>query len=420
MTGAPDPAPRLRWSHLAWLASLYVVQGLPFGFQATALPAYFRAAGVSFTEIALLDLLALPWMLKALWAPLVDRVHSRKLGRRRSWILPMQLLLSLICFAATQATPERSIALLLGLVASANLVAATLDVAVDGLAVDLLDEKHLGLGNTAQVVGFKVGMLVGGGLLVWLSQWTGWPGLFAIMGAMVLIALGGSLVAKEPPPRARPDEEEGDEGSEPPPFFRLLRKTLFGPTTWRLALVVATYKLGEKMADAVWGPWIIDTGRAPETLGLWLGTWGMACSLTGSLVGGLLALRLPLYRALLLTASLRMVPHALQWWLAARGDPSDAALIAVSCAESFFGGALTTVMFAFMMSKVDRRIGATHYTVLASVEVIGKMPAGPAAGLVADHLGVPLVFACATVLSVLYLPLLAFFGRALARPKTPA
>ncbi len=167
-----------------------------------------------------------------------------------------------------------------------------------------------------------------------------------------------------------------------------------------------SYKIGEKMADSVWGPYLIDQGRTPETLGLWLGTWGMGCSLFGSVVGGLLALRLRLLHALALTACLRVVPHAAQWALAVAGDPSDAAIIGVTCAEAFFGGALTTVMFAFMMSKVDRRVGATHFTVLASIEVFGKMPTGPVAGLVGDHHGIVPVFALATVLSLLYLPLL--------------
>jgi len=73
------------------LAALYFVQGLPFGFQATVLPIYLRVNGVSLTGIVLLGMLAAPWLLKALWAPLVDRYWWPRLGRRKSWILPMQL-----------------------------------------------------------------------------------------------------------------------------------------------------------------------------------------------------------------------------------------------------------------------------------------------------------------------------------------
>lgn len=390
---------------IVWLASLYLVQGLPFGFQAAALPAFLRESGVSLTEIGFLDLLALPWLLKALWSPVVDRFGSSRWGRRRSWILPLQLLLAIVCVGCSFAPPDRSLALLLGLIFSANLVAATLDVAVDGLAVDLLEERHLGLGNTAQVVGFKVGMLVGGGLLVWASGFLGFANLFRIMAVLVLLGLAISAVHREPP-------STGDPHAKVSEIFGRLKDAFFQKGAWRLLVVVATYKIGEKMADAMFGPFLIDAGYTPAQLGLWLGTWGMICSLGGSIFGGLVAIRMRLVDALLLTATMRIIPHAAQWWLAWAGDPEPTAIIAVTCAEAFFGGALTTVMFAFMMSRVDRRIGATHYTLLASVEVFGKFPAAPIAGVIGDNHGYVPVFAAATLISALYLLVLPLVRRA--------
>src|SRR5688500_8104916 len=154
---------------LAILWVLYFVQGLPFGFQATALPVYLREAGVSLVGIGLVTALALPWSLKLFWAPLVDRFGSRRLGRRRSWILPLQLGLAASCAAAAAVRPTDGLTPLLLLVLAMNLFAATLDIAVDGLAVDVLALPELGQGNVAQVVGYKMGMLTGGGLLVWAS-----------------------------------------------------------------------------------------------------------------------------------------------------------------------------------------------------------------------------------------------------------
>jgi MFS family permease len=171
------------------LSVLYLVQGLPFGFQANALAALLRDQGVSMTHITLTTALALPWSLKALWAPLVDRHHVRALGRRRSWILPMQLLLALSMIAAAFAPVHPDPLPLLSLVLLMNLFAATMDIAVDGLAVDLLRDTELGAGNAAQVVGYKIGMLAGGGLLVWVSErfGLGWQGLFFAMAALVEI-----------------------------------------------------------------------------------------------------------------------------------------------------------------------------------------------------------------------------------------
>src|SRR4051812_43314814 len=146
------------------LLSLYLVQGLPYGFQVMVLPLYLRTLGTSRTAVGFLGVLALPWMLKALWAPLVDRF-----GRRKSWIVPLQLLLAGVAMAGAEAAERRALVPLLVVVLAMNLCAATQDIAVDGMAVDILGQRELGAGNIAQVVGYKAGMLVSGGVLLALS-----------------------------------------------------------------------------------------------------------------------------------------------------------------------------------------------------------------------------------------------------------
>src|SRR5688500_16245933 len=147
---------------LVLLSLLYFAEGLPFGFQSIALPVYLRESGRSLVAIGLLSALSLPWMLKPLWAPLVDGYGAT----RRAWILPLLAGVAVSCATAGLVDPHTSagLAALLVLVLSMNLFAATLDIAVDGLAVDLLDRRELGGGNAAQVVGYKIGMLTGGGL----------------------------------------------------------------------------------------------------------------------------------------------------------------------------------------------------------------------------------------------------------------
>jgi MFS transporter, PAT family, beta-lactamase induction signal transducer AmpG len=130
-------------------------------------------------------------------------------------------------------------------------------------------------------------------------------------------------------------------------------------------------------------------------------------SLLGSAAGGWLAGRLPILWALALASCLRVFPLGGEWWLALH-TPSATGVVSVTLAEHFFGGVLTTALFAFMMSRVDRRIGATHYTLLASVEVIGKAPGGPLAGLLHDRVGLSYadVFLLGLVLSVAFVALL--------------
>ncbi|WP_257458255.1 MFS transporter [Archangium lipolyticum] len=395
---------RTSYRKLGLLSALYFVQGLPFGFQTTALAVYLRTQGVSLMVISSIGLLSLPWMGKALWAPLVDRYGSERLGRRKSWILPMQAGMAAACAAAAFVPVPGALTLLLGLVFLMNLFAATQDIAVDGFAVDLLEPYELGWGNTAQVVGYKAGMLTGGGLLVWMSELIGWRGLFLAMSLLSLLVLAVAAVAREP---RRSAEGPADERLSWHDVKERLLSALRLPGTGWMLLFIGTYKLGETMVDVLFKPFLVDVGFTPAQIGQWVGTWGLVASLLGSFAGGWLATRMPLLGALALAALLRVFPLGGEWWLALHG-PTAPGVIAVTVAEHFFGGVLTTALFAFMMSRVDRRIGATHYTLLASVEVVGKAPGGPLAGLLATRAGWSYsdVFLLGTVLSVAFLALL--------------
>ncbi len=398
-----------RYGKLALLWALYFVQGLPFGYQVTALPVMLRERGVSLAAIGAASVLAAPWLLKPLWAPLVDRYVSKRLGRRRSWILPMQLGL-LLTMGAAAVFHAAGLTVLLALVVLMNLFAATLDIAVDGLAIDLLSERDLGVGNTAQVVGYKLGMLTGGGLLLWASQWIGSRGLFFAMAALVAIVLLVTVRFREPPEAADSAAPTRGETSSLRLVLRTLKRSLDQPGGVVLLAAVASYKLGESMADAMFKPFAIDAGFTGAQIGLWVGSWGMAFSIAGSALGGLLATKRGIMRALIVTAVLRAVPVAGEWWLAVQhgsgAGVSATGFIIVTCAEHFCGGALTTAMFALMMSRVDKRVGATHYTVLAAVEVLGKTPAAWLSGVIAQAAGYSWLFALATLLSLAFLLLL--------------
>ncbi len=407
------PPSTLRKLGILW--ALYFVQGLPFGFQATALPVYLRDAGVSLTAIGLATALSVPWMLKVFWAPLVDRYSSERLGRRRSWILPMQLGLAAACAIAALVPPTRGLGLVLFLVLLMNFFAATMDIAVDGLAVDLLELPELGKGNIAQVVGYKIGMLTGGGLLVWASGRIGWEGLFFSMSALVLLSFAVTVRYRER--YHRDPHKPGSPLIHPKldEILALLKRSLSVRGGGWLLLFIGTYKLGEYMADTMFKPFLVDAGFGREQIGLWVGTWGMLFSIAGSFAGGYLATKLPLLKALGIAATLRAIPVAGEWWLSLV-TPTAERVIAVTCAEHLFGGALTTALFAYMMSRVDRRIGATHYTLLAAVEVWGKVPAGWASGAITDATSYPFIFGLATVLSVAFLALLVPLRRHEADP----
>lgn len=392
------------------LSALYFAQGLPFGFQSNALPLYLTELGLSMRDVGFARALAVPWMLKVLWGPLVDRARSR-----RAWILPMQLGLVAACVAAAFVPLSReTLTPFLACVLLMNVFAATQDVAVDGLAVDLLEPAELGAGNAAQVVGYKVGMLAGGGVLVALTASFGPRGLFLSMAGIGLLVAAMVLRLREPERRA---------ASEQPLGLAELRAHLAQivtrPGAPGLLLVVATYKLGETLADAMFGAWLVRVHALPkEQVALWLGSWGIAASIAGSFLGGVLVTRMRFKAAVLLTGALRLLPLLLQWaMVAGLLGVGASTVVPVTIAEHFCGGLLTTAMFALMMSQVDRRIGATHFTVLATVEVLGKAAPGLFSGLLVDSFGFEPVFLAAAGLSAGFL-LLAWRLRLQAHEKT--
>ncbi|MCU0822872.1 MAG: MFS transporter [Spirochaetes bacterium] len=383
------------------LLLLYFSQGLPFGFQATALPVYLRSCGVSLTAIGLAGFAAAPWMLKALWAPFVDRYYIPDFGRRKSWIVPMQILLFISILVASAISPKENIMLLMIAVFFMNLFAATQDIAVDGLAVDILESRDLGPGNAAQVVGYKAGMLVSGGFLLWLNEYVGWRGLFIVMAALSFLPLVGILLYKEVADRdaiAKLQRSLKD-------VLNIVVKAFTLPGAVWLIAFIATYKFGELMIDVMFKPFLVDSGFSASQIGLWVGTYGMAASLLGSICGGALSARIPLWKALGIASVLRVIPLCLEWWLTLI-KPAGFHVISVTLAEHFFGGILTTAVFAFMMSRVDKRIGATHYTILASIEVLGKTPGAGASGFIADKFGYQPLFAAGVILSVLVIAII--------------
>ncbi len=388
----------------ALLFTLYLSQGLPFGFQATALPVLLRESGTSLAAIGYAGALALPWFLKPLWAPLVDRYWFARVGRRRSWIIPLQALMILTMIAVAPVAACGAIMPLLFCIFFMNLCAATQDIAVDGLAVDILRRNELGPGNAAQVAGYKAGMVLGGGILVWLSARTGWDGLFLMMALLSILPFIFILRYRETAYK----DTFGNMPPHPADFIAAIRTALRSPGVFYFLLFIATYKMGESMIDAMFKPFLVDSGFTAHQIGLWIGTWGMAASLIGSVTGGWLAIRTSLVRALFIAATLRLIPLVAELWLSTI-VPTSRQVVSVTIAEHFFGGLITTVLFAYMMARVDKKIGATHYTALAAIEVMGKSPGFFISGVIAERIGYTGLFAIGVVLSFLvlflYLPL---------------
>jgi predicted MFS family arabinose efflux permease len=374
MTSRPNAGALSTPAKLGLLGSLYFTQGLPFGFFTQALPIMLRKRGSSLGEIGLSSLLALPWALKFLWAPAIDRCSLRGVGPRKSWIVPLQAASAVLLLAVAAAGNAPSPSALMSAVLLLNLVAATQDVATDGLAVDLLAPSERGVANGLQVAGYRVGMIAGGGVLLVLFDRGGSTATFLAMAALTVLASLPVVLTREERPRRR------ETGAGALPHF--LRR----PGALRLVLLLVTYKAGDAFATAMLRPFLVDLGLGVSDVGWLLGTVGFSAGLAGAMAGG--ALLNLLGRRLALVGFGALQAAAVVGYAGlAMGTPTLPALYAVCGVEHFTGGMATAALFTSMMDWSSPQAAATDYTVQASAVVIATGLASALAGFSAQAFG---------------------------------
>jgi len=363
---------------LALLTSLYLSQGLPFGFFSQAVPILMRQEGRSLPDVSQATWLMAPWALKFLWAPLVDRWGWRRLGRRRSWILPLQAA-SIVLAACLWRLGAAGVTAMMGALFVTNLISATQDIATDGLAVELLDERERGYGNSVQVAAYRAGMILGGGLLLYAYDKLGPPASFGTMAAILAIATVPIVLHREAPPPASASPAAAPPG--PAAWLEVARRP--GMVAWLAVLVV--YKGGEALAYGMVKPLFVDRGFSLGDIGLLLGTVGFFAGLVGAVLGGTLVTRAGRARALMVAGVLQIV-GILGYVAPAAGLGGAGALAAASVLEHLTGGIATVSLFTVMMDACTGEAG-TEYTLQASVVVIATGAAQFASGSVAAQLG---------------------------------
>lgn len=380
---------------LALLSSLYAAQGLPFGFFTLALPVLMREAGWSLTAIGLLQLLALPWLLKFLWAPWVD--HH---GARRTWLLGLQgcSVLAALTLALLDLGSESRGLLLAVLVF--NLLAATQDIVTDGLAVRVLAARERGLANAIQVGAYRLGMILGGGGLLWLWARTNGSTVFAVMAGLLALSTWPVWQMRELPPGAAHDAM----APRPRPSAGQLAlgwwHRALAPGMLTFAALVFCFRFGDQMVSSLITPFVSDQGASKETIALMKGAVGSGASLLGALLGGALMVRVNRRTAMLSTGLGQAMTFAL-YIAAALGFGGMPLLWWATVAEGVVGTMATVALFALMMDASDPDHAGTDFTLLASVVVgVGSL-GGIAGGVVGDAWGYVWAFGIGTVLSAL-------------------
>ncbi|KAL3867244.1 hypothetical protein ACJMK2_044460 [Sinanodonta woodiana] len=421
--------------NVAFLAALYFLQGLPYGLQSHFLPLYFRTHGMALSSISLLKLLLTPWMLKALWAPLVD-----KYGTKRKWLLYSMVGLALSCLMGSCTSPEYMPSLVF-ILFQFNFLTATQDIAVDGIAIQILTTTELAGGNIAQVVGYKIGSIFSGGLLTWLSEYLSWTSLFICLSFIYITAF--LFVYKMEKPDSSEEKEVNiasnkgednfrDEGSKRDAgghyscdnnrdswILQHIKQIINTEGTWWIAVFVLLYKLGEQGSLSMTPLFLVDHKMAASSVGFWTGVIGQVISIAGSIMGGWLVsiFRFTPFEVLKFFCQLRLVPLTIQLIVAIFLTDSDyssiSLLYAISVGSMFLmllgSGAITTATFTMMMycsQHADPSVQASHYTFIATLEVLGKLTFSVFTGLLTEILEYSLMFLLLVLLSGILIPVL--------------
>ena len=391
---------------LALLGSLYFSQGLPYGFFTQALPSLMREQGADLPTIGLAGLLTFPWALKFLWAPVIDGF-----GRRKHWIIALQMSSCAALFVLGRIDTQSGFAYLLYGYAFINLLAATQDIAADGLAVGLLKPEERGFGNGFQVAGYRLGMIFGGGFLLLVFATIQWRGSFDVMAVITLTATLPIILYN--------DREDVVEEIPNPPTLRELYTNVFkrkGFFLW--LLLIAFFKFGDSMVIYMIRPQLKDAGWTLAQIGQLFGLVGFVAGLLGALAGGWLVTHLGRYRSIFWFGIFQAV--AVGAYLPMTVGPIDENLLYVVCAaDHFLGGMATVALFTAMMDVCRVESGGTDYTVQASAVVISAGSSHVAAGWAAEIFGYDGNILIGTTLSLMGALVFGFIFRRRIREKTP-
>ncbi len=374
---------------LALLAALYVSQAIPLGFFIEGVPAIGRDLGLSLRDIGLVQALAAPFMLKFLWAPLVDGWGSKRHGHYRSWLLPLQGLAVIAVIAIAFLDPRSQVGLLLPLAGLFMLLAATQDIASDGMAVHILPRAERGLGNGVQVGGFYLGQVLGGGAILLFYASFGWRAALLAMAAMLAGPLANVLTFREPPRAEAPRRVQ----------FGALARFFRRPGILPWVVVLLVYRSGDAMALTMAKPMLVDLGLSLGQIGLIVGVGNSSAALVGALAGGMAVERLGRKRSLVGFSVLHGVA-VLGFALPALGYGSLTTIWIVSMAAAFAGGMATAALYTHMMDRASIETGGTDFTLQQSLAVVGPLVGAGLSGLLAQALGYAPHFAICAGISV--------------------
>jgi PAT family beta-lactamase induction signal transducer AmpG len=391
---------------MAVLLLLGFSSGLPLYLTSRTLQAWMTKAEVDLTTIGLFSMVALPYSLKFLWAPILDRYVPPFLGRRRGWLVITQTLLLLSIAAMSLHDPRLA---LQALAFNSLLIAffsASQDIAVDAYRADILREREMGAGAGAYVIGYRIALIVVGSIAFVLADRMPWPTVYVLLSLLMLVGIVTAFFAPEPVLRDAPPQSIGEAIVLPFKEFFQRRGVLSGAI---VLLFIVIYKYPDGLGNNMATPFLLQTGFTQTEIGVVLGGVGIFATIVGVVVAGGFIARAGINRSLWIFAVLQAASNLAYYVLALIGNDRTAMVVTIVI-ENFCVGLVTAGMLAFMMSVTNKRFSATQFALLSSLAAASRDVLVAPAGKLAETLGWPgfwLLSVAAIIPAFLLLPFVA-------------
>ncbi|HYQ48317.1 MAG TPA: MFS transporter [Thermodesulfovibrionales bacterium] len=370
-----------RSRRMAVIAMLGFSSGLPLALTSGTLQAWMSVAGVDIRTIGIFALVGLPYTVKFLWSPFMDRFVPPWLGRRRGWMSGTQIVLMFCIGAMGFASPQHALWALAALSMIVAFTSASQDIVVDAYRTDLLHEKERGVGAALFVFGYRIAMLVSGALALILSDHIGWKNTYLVMAGCVLLGFVATLSGPEPEKEIVPPKTLSEAVVGP------LKDYLSRPAALLVLCLIILYKLGDAYAGTMTTPFLIrGLGFSATDVGTVNKGFGLAALIVGAMFGGTLMVRLGLYRSLLYFGVLQAVSNLSFMFLAWTGKSYPVMIFAVGF-ENLSGGMGTAAFVSLLMALCNHRFSATQYALLSSLASLGRIVIAPSSGFLVSSIG---------------------------------
>ncbi len=393
--------------------------GMPFLLSGSTLTYWMSTVGVDLTTIGLFALVGLPYALKFIWAPLVDQmplpVLDRLLGRRRSWMLLMQVCILLSTVLLGWSDPVHTPWATAAAAFAVAFFSATQDIAVDAYRIEILRDDEQGAGSATTQLGYRIALWIVDAMVLLLPTILPWPAVLTVIALLILVGVATTLYAEEPKASHRVAHSVGDWLGEAVvrPFAEF-----FAYRGWVVILLFALlYKYGDALGGTMSRPFYNELGfSGPEIFGV-TKSFGVAATILGGLAGGVLVARYGLFKSLFIAGILQAVTNLLFSWQAVAGH--DIIVLTIAITADNFTGALGGVAFiGYLSSLCTAGMAGTQYALLTSLMAFGRTALSSGGGWLAAHTGWTIFWVLTTLLAIPGLLLLLWIW-GMAEKETP-